>query len=93
MNNIAEKLLAAGISLAGGYVGTKVVEGTWKAVTGNDAPSDPDDAENPVVQAIVFATISAGISTAIRIASNRGAHKAIARFNDRKAERLATQEV
>ncbi|WBL20391.1 DUF4235 domain-containing protein [Citricoccus sp. NR2] len=93
MNNLADKLLTTGISLAGGYIGTKVVEAGWKAFTGEDAPKDVDDADQSLVRAVVFATITAGISALIRVASQRGAAKAIVTFQDRRAAKLGRLEV
>lgn len=94
MNNLLEKLIATGISIGGGIVGTKLVEAGWKAFTGDDAPKDLDDTEQDLVQAIVFATLTAAISATIRVASKRGAASAMNRISAKsRAQKLGAGEV
>lgn len=93
MNNIAEKLLSTGISIAGGFIGSKLVEVAWRGITGEDAPKDPEDTDQSLVRAVVFAAITAGISSLIKIGSQRGAHKAIVSFQDKRAAKLGRREV
>lgn len=95
MNNVLQKLIATGITIGGGIVGTKLVEFGWKAITGNDAPKDLDDTEANMWSAITFATISAGISAIIRVASKRGAASAMDKLaaQSTSAKRLGRGEV
>lgn len=93
MNNLVEKLIATGISIGGGIVGSKLVSFGWKAVTGNDAPTDLDDTEENLVSAISFAVISAAISAVIRVSSKRGANAAVKRFQARSVSKAGVGEV
>lgn len=93
MENIAQKLLSTGIALAGGFVGTKVVKIGWKAITGEDAPNDLDDRNVSVARLVTFATISAGISALIQVASQRGAANAVAKFKEGRTNSLGMEEV
>ena len=62
MNTLAQKALSTGITLVGGIIGSRVVAGGWKLVTGHDAPDDAADETLPIVEALSFAFISAGVA-------------------------------
>lgn len=93
MNNLTDKIVSTAITVVGGYVGTKVVEFTWRKVTGHDAPKDAEDTEANMWSAITFATISAGITALIRVTSQRGAHKAIKSMKSRSPKKAGAAEV
>ena len=60
MNTLVQKALSAGITLVGGIIGSRVVAGGWRLVTGHSAPDDAADETLPLVEALSFAFISAG---------------------------------
>ncbi|MGW9550163.1 DUF4235 domain-containing protein [Citricoccus zhacaiensis] len=93
MNNLTDKIVSTAITVVGGYVGTKIVEFTWRKVTGHDAPKDAEDTEANMWSAITFATISAGITALIRVTSQRGAHKAIESMKSRSPKKAGAAEV
>jgi hypothetical protein len=86
MNTLVSKLITTGVTIAGGLIGTKVVEFGWKKVTGHDAPKDLEDTDNNMWEAIAFAAIAAGIAALIRATSQRGAHEAIERMQARSGK-------
>lgn len=47
MNTLVQKALSAGITLVGGIVGSRVVAGGWRLVTGHSAPDDAADETLP----------------------------------------------
>ena len=85
MNTVLQKLLATGITIAGGMVGSQLVTTGWRLATGHDAPRDATDDELPLVEALSFAFISAGISALIKVAGQRGAGTAMRRFEAKTA--------
>ncbi|MEW1981376.1 DUF4235 domain-containing protein [Citricoccus sp. NPDC079358] len=93
VNTLVEKLIATGITIGGGIIGTKVVEFAWRKITGHDAPKDLDDTEANMWSAITFATISAGISAIIRVSSKRGANSAVKAIQSRSKSKAGTAEV
>ena len=86
MNTLVNKLITTGVTVAGGLIGTKVVEFGWRKVTGHDAPKDLEDTDNNMWEAIAFATLAAGIAALIRVTSQRGANEAIERMQSRSAK-------
>lgn len=78
--NLFLKLLGAGVSLAAGFVGTKLVNKGWEKATGNKPPTGHDDMETSLRSALSFALISAFVSTLIQVFASRGTQRAIARF-------------
>ena len=73
MNTLVQKALSAGITLVGGIVGSRVVAGGWRLVTGHSAPDDAADETLPLVEALSFAFISAGVAALLKVAGQRGA--------------------
>jgi hypothetical protein len=79
--NILIKLLGTGISLAAGFVGTKVVDTVWEKATGNKPPKGhDDDVPTTLRSALTFALISASVSAVIQVLANRGTQRAVTRF-------------
>lgn len=90
MNTLVNKLITTGITVGGGLIGTKVVEFVWKKVAGHDAPKDLEDTDNNMWEAIAFATIAAGIAAIIRVTTQRGAHEAMRRAQNRSGGKRLT---
>ena len=87
MNTLAQKALSAGITLVGGIVGSRVVAGGWRLVTGHSAPDDAADETLPLVEALSFAFISAGVAALVKVAGQRGAGVAIRKAAEKTARR------
>lgn len=75
MGNIGWKLLAAGAGLAAGVVAQKLTDGTWRLVSGGDAPNQPEDPEVDWKQAAAFAVLSGAVVGLSRLLANREAAK------------------
>lgn len=79
--NLFIKLLGTGVSLGAGFVGTKLVNTIWEKTTGRKPPvGQDDDVPTSLQSALVFALISASVSTVIQVLANRGTQRAITRF-------------
>lgn len=83
-----QKALAGGITVVGGLVGSRVVATGWKLASGHDAPSDATDETVPLVEALSYAFLSAGIMALIRVAGQRGAGAALRRASASTAHRV-----
>lgn len=64
--DMTTKLVTLGLTFAAGWVATKAVSTVWKQVSGHDAPTDTDDPEVSLVEAIVFAAVTGGITVLAR---------------------------
>ena len=53
MNTIMHKLLATGITIGGGMLGSQLVATGWRLATGHDAPRDATDDELPLVELVL----------------------------------------
>ncbi|RUQ39624.1 DUF4235 domain-containing protein, partial [Micrococcus sp. HSID17228] len=91
MNTLVQKALSAGITLVGGIVGSRVVAGGWRLVTGHSAPDDAADETLPLVEALSFAFISAGVAALPKSACQPGAAAAIPKVPEPPAPRVHRQ--
>lgn len=80
MDKLMDKAITIGVSMAGGFVATKVFEIGWKQVTGENAPKDDEIDSVSIQKALVFAVTSAAISAAVQVISQRGAKQATAKL-------------
>ncbi|RKW70246.1 DUF4235 domain-containing protein [Galactobacter caseinivorans] len=83
------KILSTVVSLVAGIVGSKVLDSTWKQVTGQDAPKKKNKEareDQSVVRVATFAAISAATAALIKIATERGANKLVNRTKSRPEE-------
>ncbi len=88
MNKLVHNLLATGITFAGGMVGSQLVATGWRLATGHEAPRDATDDELPLVEALSFAFVSAGISALIKVAGQRSAGTALRRFEEKTGKNI-----
>lgn len=88
MNTLVQKALAAGISMVGGTVGSRLVAGGWRLATGHSAPDDASDENLSLVEALSFAFISAGVAALLKVAGQRSAGAAMRKFSDSTAHRV-----
>lgn len=83
------KILSTVIALVAGIVGSKVLESTWKQVTGQDAPKKNNKearADASVARVVTFTAISAATAALIKLATERGANKLVSRTKSRPEE-------
>ena len=80
MDKLMDKVVTLGVSMAGGFVASKVFEIGWKQVTGEDAPKDDEIDSVSIKKALVFAVTSAAISSVVQVLSQRGAKQATAKL-------------
>ncbi|MFD1211879.1 DUF4235 domain-containing protein [Arthrobacter sp. GCM10027362] len=78
--NVLFKLMGTGVSIGSGLLASKIIDMVWKKVTGKDSPKHDDDLENSLRSTLVFALVSGAVSTVIRVLSQRGTQRAIARY-------------
>lgn len=91
MANIAAKLVTTGVALATSLVAKKATDGTWKFVTGKDAPDNPDDPDVDIKEAILFAVISGSLIALIRMVANRQTTKVLGKAQGKPSEQVAQE--
>ncbi|NKX55236.1 DUF4235 domain-containing protein [Arthrobacter mobilis] len=74
------KVMGTLVSIGTGLLASKVIDVVWKKATGKDSPKRDDDMENSLRATLAFALVSGAVSTVIRVLSQRGTQRAIARF-------------
>ncbi|RPF19628.1 DUF4235 domain-containing protein [Myceligenerans xiligouense] len=84
---LAVKIGTIALTFAAGWAAQKALALVWKQVTGNDAPTKPDDPELDMVQATVFAAVAAGTAVLAKRVAARGAQRAVARIAARSGSR------
>lgn len=75
MGNLVWKVLAAAAAMGASIVARKVTDGTWRFVSGGDSPSNPEDPDIDVKEAIAFAVLSGAIVGLSRMLADRQATK------------------
>lgn len=75
MGNLVWKVMAAGAAVGASIVARKLTDGTWKFVSGGDSPSNPEDPDIDIKEAIAFAVLSGAIVGLSRMIANRQATK------------------
>lgn len=78
--DMATKVATLVLTFAAGWVATKVVSTVWKKASGHDAPTDTDDPEISIVEAIAFAAITGGVGVMARRLAAGQATKVSAKF-------------
>ncbi len=75
MGNLVWKVMAAGAAVGAGIVARKVTDGTWKFVSGGDSPTNPEDPDIDIKEAVAFALLSGAVVGLTRMMANRQATK------------------
>ncbi|SNS66745.1 Protein of unknown function [Micrococcales bacterium KH10] len=78
------KIVTAVTALAAGWLAQKVLVAGWKAITGNDAPENPDDESANIVGVVGFAAATGAVAALARAAATRGVRKAAAKAAARR---------
>jgi hypothetical protein len=73
---LAVKVGTVVLTIAAGWVAQKLVGVVWEKATGSAAPTDVDDDELPIVQAVTFAAVSGGVAVLARRPPPPGAGRA-----------------
>ena len=81
--NMLMKLLATGISLGAGFLGSKVVDRLWTGFTGHEPPRHGKEAEAEATmrQALGFAIFSSVVAAIIQVLADRGTRSALAKLS------------
>ncbi|MEB7505744.1 DUF4235 domain-containing protein [Arthrobacter sp. NPDC055585] len=80
--NLILKLLGTGVSVGAGLASAKLLDFVWTKATGNEPPKDKDGALDASLRsAVIFALVSGAVSQVIRVLTNRGTQRAIARYS------------
>ncbi|BDZ42404.1 hypothetical protein GCM10025865_17030 [Paraoerskovia sediminicola] len=73
--DLPTKVATLALTLAAGWVAQKAVGMVWKKATGNDAPTNTDDPEVSILQAVAFAAVSGSVMVlARRVAAQQAGH-------------------
>lgn len=76
MADLGWKVLAVGAGLAGSKLAKAATDGTWKAATGKQTPSNPADPDVEWKEALAFAIVSGAIMGLARMLTQRQAAQA-----------------
>ena len=68
------------LTIAAGWVAQKLIGVVWEKATGNVAPTNVDDDEISIIQAVTFAAVSGGVAVLAKRLARKGAVRAAARF-------------
>ncbi|MFK5647487.1 DUF4235 domain-containing protein [Ornithinimicrobium sp. LYQ121] len=89
MGNLAAKLLTTVAAIGAAALARKMTDGTWKLVTGKDSPSNPEDPDIDIKEAIAFAVLSGVVMGLARMLANRQATKVMAKGQGKSSKQLA----
>lgn len=89
MGNLVAKLLTTVAAIGAAAVARKMTDGTWKFVTGKDSPSNPEDPDIDMKEAVAFAVLSGVIMGLARMLANRQATKVMAKGQGKSSKQLA----
>ncbi|MFC8599136.1 MULTISPECIES: DUF4235 domain-containing protein [unclassified Isoptericola] len=68
------------LTIGAGWVAQKLIGVVWERTTGSVAPTNIDDDEISVIQAVTFAAVSGGVAVLAKRLARKGAVRAAARF-------------
>jgi hypothetical protein len=78
----ASKALAAAAAFAAGYGARKLVTFGWKRITGKEPPSDPNDPQVAIGEALIWAIVLGVTMEAARLLAGRAATRNMLRRGD-----------
>ena len=67
------KVLGGVSAVAAGVLANKALSSGWRAVTGNDPPSNPESPETEWIEAIAYAVVSGALMGVARMLATRKA--------------------
>ncbi|MFI2102703.1 DUF4235 domain-containing protein [Isoptericola sp. NPDC019693] len=68
------------LTIAAGWAAQKLIGVVWEKTTGSVAPTNVDDDELSIIQAVTFAAVSGGVAVLAKRLARQGAVRAAARF-------------
>lgn len=72
----ARKLISTAIVLGAGFAATKATSVIWRAVTGNEPPTEiDDDGQISVTEVVIFAAVSSAAAAMVKAFATKGARK------------------
>jgi hypothetical protein len=69
------RMVSTVAALLAGLAANKLVARSWRAATGHPAPTDPDQPDVDLREALLFAVISGALIALARLVAVRGTHK------------------
>lgn len=91
MGNFVAKIATAAAAFAAAAIARKATDGTWKFVTGSDSPSNPEDPDIDIKEAVAFAVLSGVIMGVARMLAQRESSKLVARSQGKSSKEVADQ--
>lgn len=91
MGNIVAKLATTGAAVAASFIAKKATDGTWKFVTGKEVPSNPDDPDVDLREAILFAVLSGALIALARTVANRQTTRVLGRAQGKSSAQVADE--
>src|SRR5690606_36809941 len=88
MGNLVAKLATTVSAIGASVVARKMTDGTWKFVTGNDSPSNPEDPDIDIKEAVAFAILSGVLVGLARMLANRQATKFVAKTQGKSSKEV-----
>jgi hypothetical protein len=86
----ARTLVRYGAIIAAGFAVDRVVTMGWRAASGHEPPSDPEDIDTHTGEVILYAVVSGALIALARVLAIRGAAKAYTKVT---AKPLTTEAV
>jgi hypothetical protein len=75
MKKVDPRIVSSVTALLAGMVANKLVGATWRAATGRAAPTDPEQPDVELREALLFAIISGALIALARLVAVRSTHK------------------
>ncbi|GAA2518343.1 DUF4235 domain-containing protein [Rarobacter incanus] len=83
-DTIGYRIVTSVAALAAGWLAQKILVSAWKAITGNDAPQDPDDDSATLVGVVGFAAATGAVAALARALASRSVKSVAARSAQRR---------
>ncbi|GII97931.1 uncharacterized protein DUF4235 [Sediminihabitans luteus] len=84
--DLPTKVATIALTFAAGWIAQKAVGQVWKRATGNDAPTNTDDPEIGIAQAVAFAAVSGAAMVLARRLAAQQAGKLTQRYMGKKVD-------
>lgn len=91
MGNLVAKLATTAAAIGASLVARKLTDGTWKFVTGKPSPSNPEDPEIDLKEAIAFAVVSGVFVGLVRMLANRQTTRVLGKAQGKPSEQVAQE--
>lgn len=91
MGNLVAKLATTAAAIGASVVARKMTDGTWKFVTGKDSPSNPEDPDIDIKEAIAFAVLSGALIGLARMLANRETTKLVAKSSGKSSAQVGDE--